>query len=77
MNGRMVDTLIYLNNLKTENADIFQLLSRKDIAYFAGVSTESAVKLLKSFEKDGLIELNEMDIILLKREDLIEISKKG
>lgn len=77
MNGRMVDTLIYLNNLKTENADIFQLLSQKDIADFAGVSTESAVKLLKSFEKDGLIELNEKDIIVVSHNGLLELSKRG
>jgi hypothetical protein len=43
MNGRMAETLLYLNGLKDENSDIFQLLSRKDIADFAGDSTESAV----------------------------------
>jgi len=76
MNGRMADTLLYFDNLKTENADIFQLLSRKDIADFAGISTESAVKLLKSFEKDGVIELNEKDITILDRNLLLEISKE-
>jgi len=77
MNGRMADTLLYIDSMKAENNEIFQLLSRKDIADFAGVSTESAVKLLKSFEKDGLIELNEKDIVLLNYEALAEISKRG
>jgi CRP-like cAMP-binding protein len=77
MNGRMADTLLYIDSLKKENAEIFQLLARKDIADFAGVSTESAVKLLKTFEKEGLIALNEKDIAILKRENLIEISKRG
>jgi CRP-like cAMP-binding protein len=77
MNGRMADTLLYIDGLKTEIADIFQLLSRKDIADFAGVSTESAVKLLKSFEKDGLIELNEKDIIVVSHNGLLELSKRG
>ncbi len=77
MNGRMADTLLYLDALKPDNADIFQLLSRKDIADFADISTESAVKLLKSFEKDGLIKLHEKDIVLLNREALMEISKRG
>ena len=66
MNGRLADTLLYIDSLKTEKAEIFQLLSRKDLADFAGISTESAVKLLKTFEKDGLIELHEKDIKLLK-----------
>jgi CRP/FNR family transcriptional regulator len=77
MNGRMADTLLYLNSFKTENVEIFQLLSRKDIADFAGVSTESAVKLLKTFEKDGYIVLNEKDIEILDSEALQKISKRG
>jgi len=77
MNGRIAETLLYLDGLKAENPEIFQLLSRKDIADFAGISTESAVKLLKSFEKDGLIELQEKDIVLVNHKELLEISKKG
>ena len=77
MNGRMADTLLYIDGLKSEHADIFQLLSRKDMADFAGVSTESAVKLLKSFEKDGLIELKEKDILILNQNGLLEISRRG
>ncbi|HEX3010346.1 MAG TPA: helix-turn-helix domain-containing protein, partial [Bacteroidales bacterium] len=77
MNGRMAETLLYIDEIKQDNSEIFQLLSRKDIAEFAGVSTESAVKLLKSFEKDGLITLQDKDIILEKRNELVEISKRG
>ena len=77
MNGRMADTLLYIDSLKNEKAEIFQLLSRKDLADFAGISTESAVKLLKTFEKDGLIKLNEKDIQVIKHNELLEISRKG
>jgi len=77
MNGRLADTLLYIDSLRTETEEIFQLLSRKDIADFAGISTESAVKLLKTFEKEGLIELHEKDIKLLKPDAMIEISKRG
>ena len=77
MNGRIAETLLYVDEFKPENPAIFQLLSRKDIADFAGISTESAVKLLKSFEKDGLIELNEKDIVVINRNGLAEISRKG
>ncbi|MFZ4402166.1 MAG: Crp/Fnr family transcriptional regulator [Bacteroidales bacterium] len=77
MNGRIADTLLYIDSLKNQFPEIFQLLSRKDIADFAGISTESAVKLLKSFEKDNLIELHEKDIQLLDYINLNEISRKG
>ena len=77
MNGRIADTLLYIDSLKNQIPEIFQLLSRKDIADFAGISTESAVKLLKSFEKDLLIELHEKDIQLIDYNTLNEISRKG
>ena len=77
MNGRIAETLLYVDGFKNENPNIFQLLSRKDIAEFAGISTESTVKLLKSFEKDGLVELNEKDIQVVNHIGLLEISKKG
>jgi CRP-like cAMP-binding protein len=77
MNGRMAEILLYIDSLKTEKEEIFHLLSRKDLADFAGISMESAVKLLKNFEKDGLIQLNEKEIKILKYKTLAELSKKG
>jgi CRP-like cAMP-binding protein len=77
MNGRMADTLLYIANIQKEKPGIFQLLSRKDLADFAGISTESAVKLLKTFEKEGLIELHEKDIIILNEDTISEISRRG
>lgn len=77
MNGRMAETLLYIDTFKKEHPEIFQLLSRKDVADFAGVSTESAVKLLKSFEKDGMISLKEKDVTIIKPDQLAEVSKRG
>jgi CRP-like cAMP-binding protein len=77
MNGRLADILLYLNSLRKHHPDVFQLLSRRDIADFAGISTESAVKLLKSFEKDGLITLKEKDILVDDEQKLKEVSRIG
>lgn len=77
MNGRLADALLYIDSLRSEAEEIFQLLSRKDIADFAGISTESAVKLLKTFEKEGLIELHEKDIKLVNHDAMVEISRRG
>jgi len=77
MNGRLAEALLYLDVMKQENSEIFQLLSRKDLAEFAGISTESTVKLLKAFERDGLIKLDEKNITVLNHETLMEISKRG
>jgi CRP-like cAMP-binding protein len=77
MNGRLAETLLYIDGFRNDNPEIFQLLSRKDIADFAGISMESGVKLLKSFEKDGLIELHEKDIRIMDHNKLEEISRRG
>jgi len=77
MNGRLAGTLLYLNRLKENQPNIFQLLTRKDLANFAGISTESTVKLLKMFEKEGLIELQEKDILLLDIDNILGIYKRG
>ncbi len=77
MNGRISETLLYLDSIKESHPDIFLLLSRKDIADFAAISTESAVKLLKGFEKDGLIGLSDKDIIINDKKSLEDISKRG
>jgi CRP-like cAMP-binding protein len=77
MNGRLADALLYIDSVNDGKEDVFMLLSRRDIADFAGISTESAVKLLKSFEKDGLIKLDEKSITIQNRDLLTEISKRG
>lgn len=77
MNGRLAATLLYLNSLKEVQESIFPLLSRKDLADFAGISTESTVKLLKTFEKEGLIKLQDKNIIILQDILLKDIYKHG
>ncbi len=77
MHGRLADVLLYLNTMNYNDERIFGYLSRKEIADFAGLSTESTVKLLKGFEKDGLIRLVDKDIEILDADALIEISKRG
>ncbi|MFA5974358.1 MAG: Crp/Fnr family transcriptional regulator [Lentimicrobiaceae bacterium] len=77
MHGRLADVLLYLDTMRFKGESIFAFLSRKEIADFAGLSTESTVKLLKGFEKDGLIRLIEKDVEVLKKDELIEISRRG
>jgi CRP/FNR family transcriptional regulator len=69
-----------LLNLAPENyggEDLIRHLSRRELADFAGISTEGAVKVLKSFEKDGLIKLSDKNITLLDPHRLEEISRTG
>lgn len=77
MNGRIAGALLYLSPENFNGEDIIGLLSRKEIAEFANLTSESTVKVLKSFEKDGLIKLDEKRIEILDSNRLAEISKNG
>jgi len=76
-NGRMATVLLHLDPENYGGEDLFRFLSRKELADFAGISTEGAVKVLKSFEKDKLIRLSDKSITLLDRKRLGEISRTG
>lgn len=77
MHGRLADVLLYLDSIRYNGESVFSYLSRKEVADFAGLSTESTVKLLKGFEKDGLIRLVDKNIELIKKEALVDISRRG
>jgi len=77
MHGRLADTLIYLCNQNLQKEKIFSRLSRKDIAGFAGLSTESTVRLLTELKNDHIIEISGKEIKILNPELLKEISRRG
>ncbi len=77
MHGRLADALLYLSSEEYGSYDVFSLLSRREIADFAGISVESTVKLLKAFEKDKLINLHEKQVEIINRQLLEEIGRKG
>lgn len=77
MNGRIAETLLYLSKERFAPYDIFTHLTRKELADFAGISTESAVKIIKSFERDGILQLNDKRIVVKNMEQLQDIAEKG
>jgi CRP/FNR family transcriptional regulator, polysaccharide utilization system transcription regulator len=77
MPGKLAATLLYLNNSDLQNQKVYNFLSRKDIADFAGITPESTIKLLKEFEKDELISLNGKSVIILDENRLKEVANRG
>jgi len=77
MNGRLCESLLYLNSIQNGKENIFSMLSRRDLAEFAGITTESTVKILKTFQKEGFIELHEKEIILKNIPALEDIRQRG
>ena len=77
MSGRLALTLLFLTENKNSDLNVFGLLSRKDIANFAGISHINATKILKEFEKEGIIKLESKDIYIIERNKLEYLSQIG
>lgn len=77
MPGRMADALLYLFN-EIFNAERFPMvLSRSDLAELSGMSKDGAVKTLRDFQQEGIIEITDNELILINAEALKRISKTG
>lgn len=77
MRGKLASALLYLSHEDFLNKDIFSFLSRQDIADFASISAESAIKFLKEFEKENIVILDGKNIEISDKDKLMNISKNG
>lgn len=77
MRGKLASALLYLSLDEFLEENVFQYLNRQDIADFASITIESAVKFIKEFEKEGILELNGKDIKIIDIRKLEEIGRKG
>jgi CRP/FNR family transcriptional regulator len=77
MHGRMADALIYLTDKVFMSKTIGDEISRQDIAEYTSMSKDSAIRVLKEFERDRVIELQGRRIKVLKLDNLHEIADKG
>jgi len=77
MRGKLASALLYLSQEEFLKKNIFEFLTRQDIADFASISAESAIKFLKEFEKEKIITLNGKNIIVDDPAQLLNISKNG
>ncbi|MBN2275855.1 MAG: Crp/Fnr family transcriptional regulator [Bacteroidales bacterium] len=77
MHGKIASALLYLSSAEFIELDVFQYLNRQDIADFASISTESTIKFLKEFEKEGILTLDGKNIEIIDKDKLLEIGRKG
>ena len=77
MHGRIADVLIYLAEKIHNNLEFDITLSRQDIAEFSGMSKDSAIRIIKEFENEGIVQASGKSININKMQLLKEISIKG
>ncbi len=74
---RLAEILLHLNESFgiNEDGDLNIFLTREELAGLVGTATESVIRLLSDFKKDGLIHLNKRKIKLLDLNKLKHISQ--
>lgn len=75
--GRMADLLLMLSEEIYESEELALDLTRQDLADLSRMTKESAIRVLKYFEKDGIIKLSGNNIKLIDVQKLHEIRKVG
>ena len=77
MRGKLASALLYLSSDEFEKEDVFLNFTRQDIADFASITVESAIKFIKEFEKEKIIQIINKNIEIISTEKLQLLSKKG
>jgi len=77
LHGRFADALLYLSQKVAKSPTIELSITRKEIGELAGISTESAIRLLSELNHDGIIKLEGKVITILKENLLEKLSQIG
>lgn len=77
LHGRLADILLCLSHKIYKSLDFELCMSRKDLAELTGMSTESAIRILKDFKDDFILDISGKRMKILDLEKLKRISATG
>lgn len=77
MRGKMANTLLYLADKVYLSNSFHTKLSRQDIADMSAMTKESAIRMLKDFSEEGLLELKKNKFSIINREKLEYVNQNG
>jgi CRP/FNR family transcriptional regulator len=73
----MADALLYLYDDIFGQLKFPMIVSRFELAELSAMSRESAVKILRDFQKEGLVKISDHELEILDEEALRKISRIG
>jgi CRP-like cAMP-binding protein len=77
MHGKMADALIYLSENIFKSLEFGIPLSRQDLADMTAMSKDSAIRILKEFERDEIIVVDGKNVKILSMDALRDLSEHG
>ena len=76
MEGRMAEVIIYLQDKVFNNGSIDNI-PKQDLAELTAMTKESAIRVLKEFKNDGLIEVTGKSIKIKDKKALELVARHG
>jgi len=76
MEGRMAESILFLKNQIFMNGSI-KHVSKQDLAEYTAMTRESAIRVLKDFKDNGLIEIEDHTIHIVDQKALEQIALHG
>ncbi len=77
LHGRIADAIIHLSRDIYKSDKFNMLLTRRDLAEFCGMSTESAIRILKEFHNDKIVKLEGKNLEIISFKLLERLSEVG
>jgi len=75
--GRVADIILCLSDRIFKRTDFYLPLSRKDLAELTGMSSETVTRILKEFNREGLIKIEGKKLEVVDYARLLHISETG
>ncbi|MCG8306019.1 MAG: Crp/Fnr family transcriptional regulator [Cytophagales bacterium] len=76
MEGRIAESILFLNDRIFQNG-IIKNVSNQDLAELTAMTKESAIRVLKEFKEDGIIEIVDHSINILDQKALQQVAAHG
>lgn len=77
LHGRIADAILHLSRDIYESDKFNMLLTRRDVAEFCGMSTESAIRILKEFHNDKIVNIDGKNLEVISYQLLERLSEVG
>ncbi|MBI9068803.1 MAG: Crp/Fnr family transcriptional regulator [Salinivirgaceae bacterium] len=77
LHGRIADAILHLAREIYQKDSFNMLLSRRDLAEFCGMSTESAIRILKEFHNDKIVNIEGKKLDIISYSLLERLSEVG
>ena len=77
LHGRIADAILHLSRVIYKADKFNMLLTRRDLAEFCGMSTESAIRILKEFHNDKIVNIEGKNLEVISYQLLERLSEVG